>query len=93
MYKWLQDEAASLLIYTALHQSNRTHQGYTMEIDKIRSEKNTSHLTSGHQTVFHALLNSDLPPEEKTSRRLGEEARGMIGAGTFTTSVFRGVVR
>ncbi|MCJ1271041.1 hypothetical protein MMC22_010940 [Lobaria immixta] len=59
---------------------------YAAEIDKIRSEKSTMHLTSGHQTVFHALLNSDLPPAEKTSTRLGEEARGLVGAGTFTVA-------
>lgn len=56
-----------------------------MEVDKIRNEKNTSHLTSGHRTLFHALLSSDLSPEEKTSHRLGDEARGLIAAGTFTT--------
>ena len=34
------------------------------------------------------MLNSDLPATEKTSDRLGEEAFGLIGAGTFTTWVF-----
>lgn len=85
MFKFLQDEKASLVLHSALHQANRIYQGYVMEIDKIRNEKSTSHLTSGHQTLFHALLNSGLPPEEKTSLRLGDEARGLIAAGTFTT--------
>ena len=85
MYQFLQDQPASLLSHTALHQSNRIYQSYAAEIDKIRSEKSTSHLTSGHQTVFHALLNSDLPSAEKTSHRLGEEAMGLISAATFTT--------
>lgn len=85
MYKILQDEKVSRLLRTHLHQSNRTYQTYAMEIDKIRLEKSSSHLTSGHQTVFHALLNSDLPPVEKTSFRLGEEAKGLIAAATFTT--------
>lgn len=85
MNRFLQDQPASLLSHTALHQANRICQSYAAEIDKIRSEKSTSHLTSGHQTVFHTLLNSDLPSAEKTSDRLGEEALGLIGAGTFTT--------
>jgi len=37
-------------------------------------------------TIFHSLLNSDLPNSEKSSGRLAEEAVLLIGAGTHTTS-------
>ena len=37
-------------------------------------------------TVFHSLLNSDLPISEKSSGRLAEEAVLLVGAGTHTTS-------
>lgn len=37
-------------------------------------------------TVFHSLLNSELPISEKSSERLAEEAVLLLGAGTHTTS-------
>ena len=37
-------------------------------------------------TVFHALLESDLPPEEKSSWRLWQEGQTIIGAGSETTA-------
>lgn len=37
-------------------------------------------------TFFHDILNSDLPPEEKTPGRLAEEVQVVIGAGTETVS-------
>jgi cytochrome P450 len=39
-----------------------------------------------HPTVFHTVLQSDLPPQEKTKDRLGDEAQLVIGAGVTTTS-------
>ncbi|KAK7185562.1 hypothetical protein DPSP01_010758 [Paraphaeosphaeria sporulosa] len=39
-----------------------------------------------HKTIFHTLLRSDLPAEEKETRRLAEEAVLLVGAGTHTTS-------
>ncbi|KAL7957986.1 putative cytochrome P450 [Trichoderma compactum] len=55
-------------------------------------EKNRAN--SGHPTIFNELLQSNLPPQEKTVRRLGSEAQQMIGAGVetvawaLTTTVF-----
>ncbi|KAK4210604.1 cytochrome P450 monooxygenase sdnE [Rhypophila decipiens] len=49
---------------------------------------------TAHPTIFNALLQSKLPPQEKTVRRLGSEAQQMIGAGVetvawaLTTTVF-----
>lgn len=69
----------------ALRQAYSNFQGFAQEIDNIKSGKNTSDFDFGHRTIFHALVNSDLPPAEKSSRRLGDEAMGVITAGTFTT--------
>jgi cytochrome P450 len=57
-----------------------------MDNEKVDSGDNT--------TIFDALLKSNLPPPEKTVRRLGSEAQQMIGAGVetvawaLTTTVF-----
>jgi cytochrome P450 len=40
---------------------------------------------TGHKTIFSELLNSDLPPEELSVERLGEEANITLGAATETT--------
>ena len=39
-----------------------------------------------HQTIFHEVLESDLPAEEKRSERLGHEAQTVVGAGLSTTA-------
>lgn len=41
---------------------------------------------STQPTLFHEILDSKLPPEEKTSVRLGQELHAVVGAGTETTS-------
>lgn len=41
--------------------------------------------TTGHKTIFSELLDSDLPPEELSVKRLGEEANIILGAATETT--------
>ncbi|OGM50575.1 hypothetical protein ABOM_000567 [Aspergillus bombycis] len=41
-------------------------------------------ITSKEQTVFGSLLESDLPAEEKSVRRLTDEAASLIAAGTET---------
>lgn len=38
------------------------------------------------KTIFHALLESDLPPQEKHHSRLWQEGQVVIGAGADTTS-------
>jgi cytochrome P450 len=42
--------------------------------------------TQENTTIFHDLLESDLPQSEKTSERLAQEAVLLTGAGTHTTS-------
>lgn len=38
------------------------------------------------KTIFHTLLESDLPPEEKLQSRLWQEGQVVIGAGADTTA-------
>lgn len=44
--------------------------------------------SASHRTIFHDLLNGDLPPEEKTLARLVDEGQTMIAAGQETSSFF-----
>lgn len=39
-----------------------------------------------YPTIFHELLESDLPPSEKGVQRLGDEAQTILGAGLETTA-------
>lgn len=42
--------------------------------------------SKAHGTIFQALLDSDLPPEEKSADRLQDEAQTLVGAGSETTA-------
>ncbi|KAH7417587.1 putative cytochrome P450 [Cadophora sp. MPI-SDFR-AT-0126] len=57
-----------------------------VKIAKIISGEDQSHIKSHHPTIFHELLESNLPPHEKSIDRLGDEAQLMIGAGLETTA-------
>ena len=39
-----------------------------------------------HPTIFHEILNSDLPPQEKTVVRMEKEMATILGAGAVTTA-------
>ncbi|KAF2757731.1 trichodiene oxygenase [Pseudovirgaria hyperparasitica] len=47
---------------------------------------NHPHEKRYERTVFQEILNSDLPPEEKTKARLTDEAFGIVGAGVTTVA-------
>lgn len=42
--------------------------------------------SKAYGTIFQALLDSDLPPEEKSADRLQDEAQTLVGAGSETTA-------
>ncbi|KIW03319.1 uncharacterized protein PV09_05530 [Verruconis gallopava] len=54
------------------------------QIEIIRSSVKDNRVSS--RTLFHALLNGDLPDAEKSPKRLTDEALTVIGAGTITTA-------
>lgn len=55
-------------------------------IDRIRKEQDQPDKQPEHQTLFHELLQSSLSTEEKSDRRLADEAQTVIGAGLMTTA-------
>jgi len=50
------------------------------------SENNISYQDQSHKTVFHELLNSKLPEEDKSVDRLADEALSVVQAGNETVS-------
>jgi cytochrome P450 len=61
------------------------------KIRDIMSEREKATQKAGQKmsalpTLFNELLDSDLPPEEKTFARLADECQSVIGAGTETTT-------
>lgn len=57
------------------------------QIVGIKSGANTSNRGLSHATVFHEILDSKLPEEEKSVRRLSDEAEVLVLAGTLTTAL------
>jgi cytochrome P450 len=52
-----------------------------------KHEQEGGHYKSlSHPTVFHDILDSDLPAQEKTAERLWQEAQVLCIAGTGTTA-------
>jgi cytochrome P450 len=56
------------------------------QVGDIREGINEAHKNVTHPTIFHELLNSDLPTEEKSNARLGDEAQLIVAAGLITIS-------
>ena len=59
------------------------HKQQVMEIKAMRPEELEKF---SQRTIFHELLKSDLPPQEKSVQRLVDEAKTLIGAGVITTA-------
>jgi cytochrome P450 len=55
-------------------------------VAELRKGTNEAYKHVKHSTIFHELLNSDLPEEEKSDARLGDEAQLIVAAGLITTS-------
>ncbi|KFZ04126.1 hypothetical protein V502_10388, partial [Pseudogymnoascus sp. VKM F-4520 (FW-2644)] len=56
------------------------------QITDIKTGANTSNQHLSHATIFHEILDSKLPEEEKSIRRLSDEAEVLVLAGTLTTA-------
>jgi cytochrome P450 len=57
-----------------------------VKIASIINDKDELHKQYGHPTIFSELLESDLPPQEKTIGRLGAEAQQLTIAGSETVA-------
>jgi cytochrome P450 len=75
-----------MLLFVLLANGNND-QSMRKQVIQILNEKNGAHKDLSHPTVFHALLSSDLPPEDKGVERLTEEAHTIIAAGQETLSL------
>jgi cytochrome P450 len=56
------------------------------QIAQIKSGENSMNKDLSHPTIFHELLNSKLPENEKSVIRLSDEAQVLMMAGTLTTA-------
>ena len=52
----------------------------------IQNRDSAEKTSSGQVTVFHEILHADLPDNEKTPERLGDEGIVLIGAGGETVA-------
>ncbi|KAH8702676.1 cytochrome P450 [Phaeosphaeriaceae sp. PMI808] len=66
-----------------LPESKRTSEAQVLKIIGGESEGWRSR---EHPTIFHEVLSSKLPPEEKTIERLADDAQMVVMAGTLTTA-------
>jgi cytochrome P450 len=64
----------------------RAFQDIFKQIDNIQTTTYDGHLKVSHDTIFHEILNSKLPPEEKSSTRLWQDGQVTVIAGTLTTA-------
>lgn len=54
--------------------------------EKSQRNGNTAHNAGPQRTIFHELLESDLPESEKGLERLWQEGQVVVGAGADTTA-------
>jgi cytochrome P450 len=56
------------------------------QVFAIQSGSNDGWKDVSHHTIFHEMLNSELPPEEKSTARLCDDGQVIVVAGTLTTA-------
>ncbi|CAF9940974.1 hypothetical protein IMSHALPRED_002232 [Imshaugia aleurites] len=56
------------------------------QISQIKAQPRSTYSDLSHPTLFHEILQSNLPESDKSVNRLKDEAAIVVGAGTLTTS-------
>ena len=56
------------------------------QIAQIKAQPRSTYLDLAHPTLFHEILQSNLPESDKSVDRLKDEAAIVVGAGTLTSS-------
>lgn len=79
-------DLARALARTVPHRLTSPMQWWIDKVREIRASKNPERVKN---TVFEGILNSSLPPEEKTDIRLASEAQLIVFAGEGTTGQSR----
>jgi cytochrome P450 len=64
----------------------RVNQDTQNTIDGVYKSTEEQHDLGIDRTIFQALLEADIPPEDKKHSRLSQEAKVVIGAGADTTA-------
>lgn len=64
----------------------RRQKTWEQQIRGIKSGKDESEKRRGRPSIFETLLDSDLPPYDKSVSRLVDDAQTLVGAGSITTS-------
>ncbi|CAG8962285.1 hypothetical protein HYFRA_00005340 [Hymenoscyphus fraxineus] len=77
LVRWLSPQMVSV------HKFNNDMIDQVQQIIDFRAQNGKS---DGKNTVFNALLDSDLPPEELSLHRIQNEAVSLVGAGIDTTA-------
>ncbi|KAL9596343.1 MAG: hypothetical protein Q9219_005860 [cf. Caloplaca sp. 3 TL-2023] len=67
--------------------SYRWHKTWAEQIRNIKDGDDDSEKRRGRPSIFETLLDSDLPPFDKSVGRLVEDAQTLVGAGSITTSL------
>ena len=58
----------------------------TEQVVEVKGQPQDTYKNLAHPTVFHEILQSNLPDAEKAIERLTDEAFVVVGAGTLTTA-------
>jgi cytochrome P450 len=56
------------------------------QIQEIKSGQREDSKAANHRTIFYEIINSDLPPPEKSDSRLAQDGQTMVIEGTLTTA-------
>ena len=67
--------------------SYKWHRQWEKQISEIKSGTDDLAERRGRPSIFETLLDSDLPPYDKSVSRLIEDAQTIVGAGSITTSL------
>lgn len=59
---------------------------FGIQAKKVMESSKPSVVETEHRTIYHEILDSKLPPEEKDLNRLSKEGITQVSAGTMTTS-------
>ncbi|KAF1837008.1 putative P450 monooxygenase [Decorospora gaudefroyi] len=74
---WIKPEMADFMRFRA---------DVAQSVQRVLSGRGKGNEDSGHATIFHSLLASDLPASEMSPKRLQGEGEALVGAGAVTTA-------
>ena len=88
LFRWIYSTPEWILkkILPAMKGIVDEREALSKQVEAIRSGEDQSYEKSGHKTIFHSLLESNLPTQEKGRERLRDEAFSLVTAGSETTA-------